>query len=97
MDTLAELIDLYLLRCEVEGKSPNTVRAYRWTLERFLITLCEQGAPERADAIERDFSLSPWRVRRMLECHATPGDLVEVVSDDRAEAGASNITRLFDR
>ena len=54
MDTLAELIDLYLLRCKVEGKSPNTVRAYRWTLERFLTTLREQGAPERVDAIERD-------------------------------------------
>lgn len=28
MDTLADLVDLYLLRCEVKGKSPNTVRAY---------------------------------------------------------------------
>jgi integrase/recombinase XerC/integrase/recombinase XerD len=33
--TLPELIDLYLLRCEVEGKSPRTVRAYRETLSRF--------------------------------------------------------------
>ena len=54
MDLLTEFVDLYLLRCDVEGKSPNTVRAYRWTPERFLITLHEQGAPERADAIERD-------------------------------------------
>ncbi len=54
MDTLAELIDLYLLRCKVEGKSPNTVRAYQWTLERFIAALHEDGAPDQADAIERD-------------------------------------------
>ncbi len=34
--TLQELVDLYLLRCEVEGKSPQTVRAYRETLGRSL-------------------------------------------------------------
>ena len=34
--TLQELVDFYLLRCEVEGKSPQTVRAYRETLGRFL-------------------------------------------------------------
>ena len=34
--TLAALADLYLLRCEVEGKSPGTVRAYRETVTRFL-------------------------------------------------------------
>ena len=33
---LTDLVDLYLLRCEVEGKSPRTVRAYRETLHRFL-------------------------------------------------------------
>ena len=33
---LADLVDLYLLRCEVEGKSPRTLRAYRETLRRFL-------------------------------------------------------------
>lgn len=45
--TLHELIDLYLLRCEVEGKSPRTVVAYRGTLRRFL------GAMEvdRAEAV----------------------------------------------
>ena len=32
---LASLIDLYLLRCQVEGKSPNTIKAYRETLVRF--------------------------------------------------------------
>ena len=34
--TLEELFDLYLLRCEVEGESPQAVRAYRETLGRFL-------------------------------------------------------------
>ena len=30
--TLTDLAELYLLRCDVEGKSPRTVQAYRWTL-----------------------------------------------------------------
>ena len=34
---LSEQIELYLRRCEVEGKSPNTVRAYAHTLRRFAI------------------------------------------------------------
>ncbi len=32
---LAGLIDVYLLRCEVEGKSPNTLHAYGEALGRF--------------------------------------------------------------
>jgi site-specific recombinase XerD len=36
VQTLAAVADLYLLRCEVEGKSPGTVRAYRETVTRFL-------------------------------------------------------------
>jgi site-specific recombinase XerD len=36
VQSLAALADLYLLRCEVEGKSPGTVRAYRETVTRFL-------------------------------------------------------------
>ncbi|HJO05003.1 MAG TPA: hypothetical protein QGG47_13635 [Acidobacteriota bacterium] len=39
MNTLSKLVDLYLLRCDVEGKSSNTVGAYRWTLERFVAML----------------------------------------------------------
>jgi len=35
MSRLHQQIELYLLRCEVEGKSPNTVRAYSHTLRRF--------------------------------------------------------------
>lgn len=40
---LAALIDLYLLRCRVEGKSPNTVRAYGETLARFLVFAQKEG------------------------------------------------------
>ena len=51
---LADLVDLYLLRCDVEGKSPRTVCAYRWTLARFLRALREDGAPADPRAIERE-------------------------------------------
>ena len=34
--TLDALVEQYLLRCAVEGKSPRTVRAYQYTLGRFL-------------------------------------------------------------
>jgi integrase/recombinase XerC len=34
--TLSTLVEQYLLRCAVEGKSPRTVRAYRESLGRFL-------------------------------------------------------------
>jgi len=42
---LASLIDLYLLRCEVEGKSPNTLKAYTWALRRFVEIAREEGLP----------------------------------------------------
>ena len=40
---LASLIDLYRLRCQVEGKSPNTITAYRETLTRFQRIAREEG------------------------------------------------------
>jgi len=43
---LAALIDLYLLRCQVEGKSPNTTRAYQETLSRFAEVAEHEGFPE---------------------------------------------------
>jgi len=49
---LPELVDLYLLRCDVEGKSPRTIRAYRETLTRFLRAVAEDDAPLVASAIE---------------------------------------------
>ena len=52
--TLAALADLYLLRCEVEGKSPQTVRAYRETVTRFLRRLpldVSDAADVRSDHI----------------------------------------------
>lgn len=41
---LTTLVAQYLLRCEVEGKSPRTVRAYGETLARFLAA-CPQTEP----------------------------------------------------
>ena len=49
---LAALIDLYLLRCEVEGKSPRTVSAYGETLRRFARIAQEEDFPEDVAAIE---------------------------------------------
>ena len=43
---LRQLVDLYLLRCEVEGKSPRTVRAYRETLGRFAVIVTVQRPDE---------------------------------------------------
>ena len=50
---LPGLIDLYLLRCEVEGKSPKTVRAYGETLRRFLRIAEEDRFPSDVSAIEQ--------------------------------------------
>jgi site-specific recombinase XerD len=48
---LASLVDLYLLRCQVEGKSPNTITAYGETLTRFQRIAREEGIPEDVRAI----------------------------------------------
>ncbi len=48
---LAGLIDVYLLRCEVEGKSPNTVKAYGETLRRFARVAQEDGSPSDVSRI----------------------------------------------
>ncbi len=40
---LVGLIDVYLLRCEVEGKSPNTLDAYGETLGRFAKVAHQEG------------------------------------------------------
>jgi site-specific recombinase XerD len=49
---LEGLIDLYVLRCQVEGKSPRTVAAYAETLRRFARIAGEEGLPREVDAIE---------------------------------------------
>ncbi len=49
--SLVRLIELYVLRCRVEGKSERTVSAYAWTLGRFVRALCEDGVTEDAAAI----------------------------------------------
>jgi hypothetical protein len=48
---LGSLIDLYLLRCQVEGKSPNTITAYRETLTKFQGIAREEDFPEDVRAI----------------------------------------------
>ncbi len=50
--TLKGLVDLYTLRCRVEGKSPRTVRAYSETLGRFRRIAREEGSPKDVSAIE---------------------------------------------
>src|SRR5437879_2341397 len=52
--TLTELVKLYLLRCKVEGKSEQTIRAYRETLGRFLRALRDDGAADDAALIRPD-------------------------------------------
>ena len=49
---MEQLVELYVLRCQVEGKSPKTTRAYRETLQRFLRVSCEEGFPEDVAQIE---------------------------------------------
>ena len=48
---LTGLIDLYLLRCQVKGKSPNTITAYRETLTLFEGIAREEGFPEEVRAV----------------------------------------------
>jgi site-specific recombinase XerD len=43
---LEALIDLYWLRCQVEGKSPNTIKAYTETLKRFARIAKEEDFPK---------------------------------------------------
>ncbi len=51
---LPELVDLYILRCQVEGKSVQTVSAYRYTLGRFLRSLSEDGVPLDVAAVQQE-------------------------------------------
>ena len=51
---LPTLIETYLARCAVEGKSPRTIAAYRETLTRFQRCLQEDGAPLDPDRIRPD-------------------------------------------
>ena len=52
--TLPALVETYLTRCVIEGKSPRTVQAYRESLERFCRCLREDGAPLDPDALRPD-------------------------------------------
>ena len=43
---LRDVVELYLTRCDVEGKRPNTVIAYRETLGQFLAAAEDLGLPD---------------------------------------------------
>jgi site-specific recombinase XerD len=43
---LGSLIDLYLTSCRVEGKSPETIRSYRESLETFLRAVHQEELPQ---------------------------------------------------
>ena len=51
---LPALIETYLARCAIEGKSPRTIDAYRESLARFHRCLREDGAPLDPDRIRPD-------------------------------------------
>ena len=51
---LPALIETYLARCAIEGKSPRTIAAYRESLARFSRCLREDGAPLDPDQIRPD-------------------------------------------
>ena len=52
--TLPSLVETYLTRCAVEGKSPQTLRAYGETLWRFCRILQADGAPLDPAALRPD-------------------------------------------
>lgn len=49
---LGSCIDLYLLRCQVEGKSPNTIEAYAETLKMFERIAFDEDFPAGVRGIE---------------------------------------------
>lgn len=51
-DSLQGLIELYLLRCQVEGKSPNTITAYAETLKMFERIAFDEDFPAGVRDIE---------------------------------------------
>ncbi|MEX2376088.1 MAG: tyrosine-type recombinase/integrase [Dehalococcoidia bacterium] len=49
MPLVSELASTYLTACAVEGKSPNTIRGYRQSLERLQQVASERGLPTSAE------------------------------------------------
>ena len=80
---LPALIETYLARCAVEGKSPRTTQAYRETLGRFCRCLGEDGAPLDPNRIRPDHVIAylarfaahspdtPHRYFREVRCFCT--------------------------
>lgn len=54
VESLAELIELYVLRCRVEGKALQTISGYANTLARFLRIVVEDGVSPAAASITQE-------------------------------------------
>jgi len=69
--SLGHAIEVYLTRCEVEGLSPNTVVAYRETLEQFLEVAKEGGFADdvRKIAPEQIYTYLSWVRKRGVSDH----------------------------
>jgi site-specific recombinase XerD len=69
--SLEHAIEVYLTRCEVEGKSPNTVVAYRETLGQFLDVARQQGFADdvRKMAPEHIYAYLAWVRDRGVSDH----------------------------
>ncbi len=71
--SIAAVVALYLARCQVEGKSSQTVRAYRETLARFVRSLPAPGLAIMAGAQpERSRGTLFQRLGRRAGVHANP-------------------------
>ena len=64
---LGAAVDAYLIACDVEGKSPRTVQAYRETLGRFLAICAGEGLADTVPAFR------PEHVYRFLQVIANEG------------------------
>jgi len=69
--SLEHAIEVYLTRCEVEGKSPNTVAAYRETLEQFLTVAKEHAFADDVRKIspEHIYTYLAWVRKRGVSDH----------------------------
>jgi len=69
--SLAHAIEVYVTRCEVEGLSPNTVVAYRETLEQFLQVAKKHGFADDVTKIapEHIYTYLAWVRNRGVSDH----------------------------
>jgi len=69
--SLEHAIEVYLTRCDVEGLSPNTVVAYRETLQQFLRVAKEHRFAEDVRKITPDhiYAYLAWVRKRGVSDH----------------------------